>query len=261
MTRTIKHSFYITLLIALALIVGSCEEGPAGIFSSVSQETATNLTMTDALEYTSPSFVARLGTTWYAGIGTLWSKAESATTWTSLSVTGINGVSADSYPFASSGATIGSTLYVAFSDSATGNDLGVWQTTDGSTWSKTPGLPTDRYLRTLLSANGELFAVSANVRSSAEDAANYQVHRLVTGSFGADIAGGTLTTLPTSVAYDGTNYWFTAGTAIYTGSAASITALGTIPTATGAPNGDYAGVCAMGSAVVVSSRYGYLFYS
>lgn len=213
--------------------------------------------MTDAIQDATPSFVVRLGTTYYAGIGTLWNKPEGADTWTPAVGPALLAGTA----FAGSGAVIDvagtETLFVAFTDSM---GTSVWFKTSTSVWSKVESLPTDRYLRMLLTAHDTLFAVTANKRTSVETPENYTIHYLSAGAFvdttvvaNADIG------FPNSVASadNGTTFWFTAGDSLLTGSPSALSIHANEP-----PGGSaYAGVCSTGTDILVSNRLGFLYYS
>jgi len=258
MKTMIRRALFVALAIsAMALI--SCAEGPTGIFASVAAETPVNKTMTPAIEFASPTFVAHLGTTWYSGMGVLWQKADSgATQWTKASVS-LPGVSASDILFADSGAVTGSSLYVAFSDVTTRTSLGVYYTTDGTTWTHIDGFPaTTEYLRRIMAAdNGQIFAVTADERADSTTAEAYSIYYLNLGAFassGAAVTSNAAIGLPTSVAWDGTNYIFTAGYSLVTGTASSLSVLSTTP------GNLYSGVCAYVSGqVIISSRNGYLY--
>jgi hypothetical protein len=69
----------------------SCTEGPVGIFASIAAETDINKYATPAFKSASPAFVAKLGTSYYAGIGELYTRGETATSWTKASTNGLPG--------------------------------------------------------------------------------------------------------------------------------------------------------------------------
>lgn len=249
-------------LIAIAAIaaiaLSACTEGPAGLFASIASETPTNTNMTKAIKNSSQSFVVRLGSTstYYAGIGTLWKKADTDNRWTQADTSGVS----SSTIFAGSAAVIGPDMYVAFFDSATGNGLGVWSY-NGTIWSHVdPGFPAaGRDLRTLLVANGKLFAVTANTRTLTTEIADYSIHHLLGTTFEDTLidSNPTISEQPTSMAFSGGLYWFTAGDLILNGATeTSFTAIGTEP-----PSGSaYSGVSANGADIYISSRTGYLYH-
>jgi len=268
-----KISAVSAFTLAIAFLAMGCEEGPAGIFSSVAneKETSTSIT-TDAIETSSPSFVAKLGDTYYAGIGTLWSKTGDVV-W-SL-VEGLNGkitgLVEPSKAYAGSGAVVSvagtDTLFVSFSDSVTGNGLGVWSTTDGSNWVlASDSLPSDQYVRNLLAANDTLFVVTS---SAVETTESYSLYYFAGTQFQAtSIVADASIGLPDSVAYSGTSYWFTAGGRLISGTAAFSDFTAVIgpedwaadSTAEAPLKATYGGVCAYGTGVIVSSRSGMLYY-
>ncbi|HUW70659.1 MAG TPA: hypothetical protein VMX33_10520 [bacterium] len=260
--KTIVRRALFAALVLAAMALSSCAEGPTGIFASVAAETPVNKNMTPAIEYASPTFVARLGTTWYSGMGVLWQKADGATQWTKASVS-LPGISASDTLFADSGAVVSGTpdtLYVAFRDVTLANSpsLGVYSTADGTTWTQVEATfpVATEYLRSIMVANGQLFAVTTNVRADSATAAAYSIYYL-SGTFqSAGIVADTTIGVPTSVAWDGTNYIFTAGDSLITGTASLLSVL---PTTTGIA---YSGVCSDGSTgIIISSRNGYLYRS
>lgn len=257
MKTFIRRALFAALAIsAMALI--SCAEGPTGIFASVAAETPVNKTMTPAIQYASPTFVARLGSTWYSGMGVLWQKADGATQWSKANVS-LPGVSASDTLYADSGAVAGGKLYVAFSDVTTRTSLGVWAY-DGASWTKVTfagALPfpgTGKYLRKIMvSNNGQLFAVTADERADSTVAEKYSIYTLSGTTFDttAWIYDDTID-IPTSVASDGTNYWFAAGDSLLYGTGATLSKI----TDTGRA---YSGLCYDGTNIIVSSRNGYLY--
>jgi hypothetical protein len=267
----------LSIAFAVAFLFIACEEGPAGIFSSVSSETKTNTDIsTDDIKTSSPSFVARLGTTWYAGIGTLWSKTGEAK-WTKVDLSAVNLVlsSDKSIVYASAGAVINvagaSTLFVAFSDSASGDDLGVWKTTAGTIWEDASlGLPATQYMRKLLAANGILFAVTSTVTGTGTDVSEaYSLYYFDGSQFQATAVTENLAIgMPDSVAFDGSSYWFTAGGKLIKGTGVSTLAVVTGPkdwtadsTAVAPLTATYGGICAIGTSVIISTRTGKLHFS
>ncbi len=256
MKTMIRRALLAALAISAMTLI-SCAEGPTGIFASVAAETPVNKTMTPAIEYASPTFVARLGTTWYSGMGVLWQKADGATQWTKATVS-LTGISASDTLYADSGAVSGTNLYVAFSDVTTRTSLGVWAF-DGTNWTAVDaGFPiATEYLRSIMVANDQLFAVTANVRADTSVTQTYSIYYL-SGTFAsAGISANATIGVPTSVAWDGTNYIFTAGDSLVSGTSASTLAV--LSTTAGSA---YSGVCSDGSGgIIVSSRNGYLYRS
>lgn len=254
--RRAPRALSILAAMVTAVALASCAEDPAGIFSRVVNEKPISTNMTEALEYSSPSFAVRLGTSYYAGIGVFWIKADGATNWTN-EVTLPSAFGATTV-LAGSGAVAGGAMYVLFSDSLSGDSLGVWSTADGSDWTKVEGLPTDRYVRSIMVANGTLFAVCSNVRSTT-DAATYSIYYLNGASFAASsIVDSAAIGLPSSVAYGGGSYWFAAGDALVSGASAGALAVSATEPSSG--DSSYSGACAYGGGVIVSTRTGYLHY-
>lgn len=262
MKTMIRRALLAALAIA-ALALVSCAEGPTGIFASVAAETPVNKTMTPAIEYASPTFVARLGTTWYSGMGVLWQKAAGATQWTKASVS-LAGVAASDTLFADSGAVVTGApdkLYVAFSDVTTRTSLGVWAY-DGTSWTAVDAAfpVATEYLRSIMVANDHLFAVTANVRTDTSVAQTYSIYYLNGAAFtssGIGVTANATIGAPTSVAWDGTNYIFTAGDSLVSGTTEN--SLAVLSTTAGSA---YAGVCSDGLGdIIISTRNGYLYRS
>jgi len=214
--------------------------------------------MTAAIQNATPSFVVCLGTTYYAGIGTLWNKTDDAETWSIATVP----VSPDGTVFASSGAVINvsgtDTLFVAFSYS-TGSSLGIWSTINGADWIQVDAaFPATGYLRTLLAANDLLFAVTAT--SALVDTVLTEFYSIYyfdgTSFVTAGITDDSTIGMPSSVAYDNSAYWFTAGDKILTGVSPGSLSEATEPT----DGSRYAGVCAAGTDIIISSRSGFLYH-
>lgn len=252
----------LAILAVLAIGLSSCDAGPAGIFSRVATEKPINLTMTPALKDSNPSFVARLGEDYYAGIGILRYKKAADTSWSDVGQSVLSEIKATSSTntkpsplFASAGAAIGTNLYVLFVDSGTGQGLGVWKTVDGSVWNKVTGLDSAGYVRTLLSANDELFAVTEASKGA------YSIYHFDGSGFVAtSIVANTSIGYPSSVAHDGSSYWFSAGSKLISGTGELLASenIGDGPVA----GGSYAGLCSTtGSGFVVSTRDGYLHYT
>lgn len=259
MKTMIRRALLAALAIAAMALV-SCAEGPTGIFASVAAETPVNKTMTPAIEYASPTFVARLGTTWYSGMGVLWQKADGATQWTKASVS-LSGVSASDTLYADSGAVSGTNLYVAFSDVTTRTSLGVWAY-DGTNWTRVDSsFPVaTEYLRSIMVANDQLFAVTANVRADTSVAQTYSIYYLNGAAFtssGAGVTANATIGAPTSVAWDSTNYIFTAGDSLVWGMTEN--SLDVLSTTAGSA---YSGICSDGLGdIIISTRNGYLYRS
>ncbi len=254
MKITTARRALIAAIAVAAFALSSCTEGPAGIFASIASETPTNENMTKAIKDSSQSFVVRLGSTYYAGIGTLWKKADGATQWTPADTSGVS----SSTVFAGSAAVIGTDMYVAFFDSDTGDGLGVWSTTNGTVWAPVdPAFPAaGRDLSSILAANGNLFAVTANTRTLTTDIANYSFHHLNVATFeDTNIIASTSVGVPTSVAFGGGTFWLTAGDVILSGTATNLS-----PTTEPPTGAAYSGVCAYGTDVIISNRNGYLYY-
>ncbi|TFG83750.1 MAG: hypothetical protein E4H20_04805 [Spirochaetales bacterium] len=115
-------------------------------------------------------------------------------------------------------------LYVTFVNTATGANLGVWSWNGIGPWAQvgfTAALAANESVRSVLAANTDLFAVTALITGTGDDTVT--THSLYyfdsTNFVDAGIQDAAIG-LPNSVAYDGSNYWFTAGADILTGTTA-----------------------------------------
>ena len=265
--RTLLAAIFVTSTIFL-----SCDD-TLGIFASVAAETANSSNLTEALEASSPDFVVHLGAKYYAGIGKLWSKTDSGTQWAPHSVSGVSAAQ----PFAGSGAVVDiagtDTLFVSFSDSGTGESLGVWSTPDGSTWTRRTLAasalfpPSGENLVNILAANDTVFAVTVNERTLTTDPALYSIYYLDAGTAGAftatNIQDNSTMDAATSASYDpdSTTYILTAGDVILAGSSSVLNAI-TEPAAGGSDySGSYAYNNGANDGVVISTRGGYLHFT
>jgi hypothetical protein len=238
-----------------------------GIFASIAAETDINKYATPAFKSASPAFVAYddVNERYYAGIGELWTRAESATSWTKASTNGLPGTGPY---FATSGAVVGAFLYATIADTSTGKMLGVFSW-NGTIWSRVdatfPIDPGPEKLRSVMAANDILFAVTATetIVNSVVTDTNHSLYFLdtlpnpdvfaSTGIANADIG------LPNAVAWDLTNsrFWFTAGNSVLSGTTASaITINGAAPTAL---FGGLAYVASASPIVVFTTRTGTLY--
>jgi hypothetical protein len=215
--------------------------------------------MTKALETSSPGFVVHLGSAYYAGIGKLWSKPDNGTQWSLHTVSGV----AATQPFVSSGVVAnvgGFKLFAAFVDSSTGDSLGVWSTANGSGWTRVDAAfpPAGTNLVNILAANNTVFAVTVNDRTLTTDPAVYSIYYFDGTIFtSAGILNDPTIGVPTSVAYDGSNYWMTAGDVVLKG---LVTALA--PAAPQPSGSDFSGVAVRNtSELIISSYTGNLYYS
>lgn len=231
---------------ALALALGSCTEGPVGIFASVAAETDINKWATDEFKGTSPNFVAKAGSTYYAGVGGLWKRNIGDSSWTTVNVS-LPSLGTGNYA-AVSGITIGSTMYVLFADADTKAKLGIYSSTNGSTWTEVDvatAVITKNELSHLMTDGNDLFAVTAQVtETDGEKITKHSVYRSIGGAAFAALDGTSLVNadigLPTSIVNDGGTYYLSAGEYIVTGTAGSMTV--TNPATTSA----------FGSAVIVN---------
>jgi len=274
MNTLIQTRRTLSFIIAVtAIFLTSCDDTEAGIFSRVAAETPTSENMTEAIQGATPSFVVRLGTTYYAGIKTLWQKSDAAKQWAEATVPGA--FAGTGTVIASSGSVIKiggttDTLFVAFSDS-TGTSLGIWSTTDGTNWARADSAfpAVGSKLRIILAANDQLFAVSSTVAADLTE--TYSIYHyngtlFESAGFTPDATIG----LPNSVAYANGAYWFTAGGFLLSGTLPTNiakVALGPNDWPAGSTvavplAATYGGVCAInGTGILVSGRNGKLFYS
>lgn len=261
-TSKTRHFAVVAALAASAMAQAalvSCTD-TLGIFASVASETDNSAEKTAAIEYSSPAYVVRLGTTYYAGIGRIWEKAAADTQWSYASVSGISGLEDGSLPFSGSAAVVESggndTLFAAISDSVTGAALGVWATTDGSSWTRTDSAfpPSGESLVRLMAANGTLFAATTNTRSSTDDTAVYSIYYLSGSTFTpTNVADDESLGVPSGAAWDGSAYWISAGDVLLRGGLSSLVAL-TNPSG----GSSYSGLAAKGTEIVAATRTGYL---
>ncbi len=242
------------MLVMLALV--SCAEGPAGIFSRVASDTPINDGMTAAIKYATPSFVAGLGSSWYAGIGTLWSKKDVSSQWEASKDGIVPDVSADKPVIAGSGAAVPGRLYVAFSEASTGIGLGVWETASGTAWSRTDSaFPAQgETLRRILAANGQLFAVTAKPLDPAEAYSLYYYDGAAFKPTG--INASTDIGVPNSLVFYNGAYWFAAGQKLVSGTRDSLTLVDGLGTTS-----RYGGICSTGSGLIVTDNNGYIHFS
>lgn len=222
MKRT-RISLIITAAAALTLFLGSCAEGPVGIFASVAAETDINRLATKEFRGTSPSFVAKLGGTYYAGIGGLWKRGVAETKWTKVdtSAAGSSNYAATSGVVINDGSD--DVLYVTFANPDTKTVIGVFSF-NGTNWDRTvdtfPG--TGEKLRHILAANDQLFAVTAieTIENNVVTKTEHKVYHYDGSDFTIANSGNIEIGLPNAVAYDGINdYWFSAGTSTLNGPA------------------------------------------
>lgn len=262
-----RRPLYILIAVAAAFFA-SCADTEAGIFSRVAAETPISENMTEAIQGSTPSFVVSLGTTYYAGIGTLWKKAKTETQWIKATVP-------ESAALAGSGAVIDvsgtDTLFVAFSDS-TGASLGIWWTTDGTNWTRADSAfpASGSKLRIILAANDQLFAVCSTVATDSNETYSidyYNVTSFATTNFTPTATIG----LPNSAVFANGSYWFTAGGFLLSGTLPTNIAKVALGPKDWPAEGStvavplaatYGGVCAIGTTgILVSGRNGKLFYS
>ncbi len=260
MNRKNYRTGVLLILISLVFMVGvsACTDGPVGIFASIAQETDINASRTAAFDGTSPDFVGRLGSDYYTIInGTIWKPV--AGVWKKLA-TIPPGVSNGT---ASSAATIGGatpTLFVTFGLIGDGTQK-VWSTINGTDWvSVDATFAENGQIDSLLSANDQLFVVTrADTTVDSATTTSYSVYFWNGTSFVLTGPGGTeLTDLsgrPTSVAFDGTDYWLTAGEAIYQ----EATADALVAVVANLPDDSFTGVTTDGTNVIFSSISGKLY--
>lgn len=204
---------------ALALILGSCAEGPVGIFASVAAETDINKHATKEFKGTSPSFVAKLDDTYYAGIGGLYRRTTGATRWEKVDTS----AAGSSRYVATSGVSDGSTLYVTFANPDTKIVIGVFSF-DGSDWVQVDsGFPGEKIRHVLMADNGQLFAVTAieTLDNGVVTKTEHAVYRY-NGTFQLSNSGSIDIGLPNAVARVGTDYWFSAGSSTLGGPIATL---------------------------------------
>lgn len=235
MTRKNYRTSALLLLIFLAFMAGfsGCTDGPVGIFASIALEKDINANRTAAFDGTSPDFVGLLGTNYYTLInGTIWSRTVAGGSWKKLATLppGISNGTASSAVME----RVTPTLYVTFGLIGVSTQK-VWVTIDGTNWLSVDATFTGNgRIDSLLSANDQLFAVTRtdttveSVTTTLYSVLNWNGTSFVTA--GAAVTG--ISGRPTSIAYNGSDYWLTAGTTVFTGSPTNLTALAGIPTDT-----------------------------
>ena len=258
MTR--KHvrtgSTLIVISLILIAVFSSCRAGPVGIFASIAQETDINASRTAAFDGTSPDFVGILGANYYTIINrTIWSRAVNGGSWGKLS-TLPPGVSKGT---ASSATIAGSNLFVTFGLIGDSSQE-VWYTADGTNW-VTTGFPTTEKVDSLLSANGQAFAVTrADTTVDTDTTTLFSVYHWNGTNFvsaGTDFDTG-ISSRPTSMAYGLANYWLTAGQAVYRGS--TEVNLATLTAGDDSlPTDSFAGVTTLDATVIFSTTSGKLY--
>lgn len=255
-----RISLIIMAAAALALVLSACAEGPVGIFASIAAETDINKHATKEFRGTSPSFVAKLDDTYYAGIGGLWKRGVAETSWTKQSTAFLGSGNFS----AVSGAVNGGALFILYVE-ADNNSRGVYKFESG-TWDSTPisitGIsPSEQPTSLLQAETGALFLVTS---TQAKD------------------SDGKITTTSSLYRFDGTNFvketgaqnkpapgvfnaiainestcYFSAGTHVYAGTSGSISLI------TGESNQpsdvNFGGVSIVGTNPVFMGRDGKLY--
>ncbi|MGD9939023.1 MAG: hypothetical protein AB7T74_04395 [Clostridia bacterium] len=250
MTRKNYRNSLLLILITLAVLAGfvGCTEGPVGIFASIAQEKDINANRTAAFDGTSPDFVGILDTNYYTIInGTIWTRPVAGGKW--IEVAPPTGIAQGE---ASSAAIAGTHLYVVFGKIGDSNQK-VWAKETSTAWDDTLAtfIPPVR-IDSLLSANDQLFAIT-RADTGSPIVTEYTLHYLNGTAFTAIPVAG-ISGRPSSVAHDGTDYWITAGEAIYRGAEASF-AVGV----NDLPSDTFAGVTVDGITVIFSSTSGKLY--
>jgi len=225
------------VLLAAAVFV-SCDPGPAGIFSLLENEEPLNKGTTILNDKTA-SFVLRFNDYYYTAIGaTLLRRPVAGGSWASVTVTGAP-VAPDGEIYVISSAVTDSTetnLYVSYSPVAA--TILVY---DGAAWTNygSGSLPAEPVQSLLMASDNQLFAATQS--STGTSSSSYTTYYSIwdddgSGNFTVEpnINGSTIASgCPASIAWDGSNYWITAGNKIFTGIAP-----GTLDEAGGVPT-DY----------------------
>lgn len=193
-----------------AAVLSSCDPGTMGLFEMLEQEKPLNKG-TPALNANTAQFVVRFGTNYYAAVGrTLLTRPAAGGVWTTVST-------APSGYEITSGVVAGGTMYIL----AALSPGRVYSSNDGSNWTPFGDYSAlvqdpDEIPVGLMSANNQLFLAS---RWSTEDpdTTHYAVYYNDAGTFDPSPITNAICGLPSSIAWDGTNYWITAGNAIFRG--------------------------------------------
>lgn len=255
MKRT-RISLIITAAAALTLFLGSCAEGPVGIFASVAAETDINRLATKEFRGTSPSFVAKLNVSgtnyYYAGIGGLYRRAIGATSWEKVDTS----AAGSSNYVATSGVVIGTTLYVTFANPDTKSVVGVFSY-NGSTWARVDASfpASGEKLRHVLSDGTNLFAVTAieTLTDGIISSTDHAVYYLLIASFNPSYTpSGDKIGLPNAVVTGTGGIWMSAGAHILNGATPDSLSKSARPAALG-------GVVSNGGPIFLTGRDGKIY--
>ncbi len=196
------------LLVALVLV--SCDPGTMGLFEMLEQEKPINKG-TPALNANTAQFVLRFGADYYAAVGkTLLTRPASGGVWTTVST-------APSGYDITSGVVAGGSMYILCALSP-GR---VYASNDGSTWTPFGDYSAltqdpDETPKGLLAANNQLFLVS-QWSTVDPDTTHYAIYYNNAGTFTPTPITNAISSLPSSIAWDGTNYWISAGNTVFRG--------------------------------------------
>lgn len=229
MKRT-RFSLIISAAAALAVFLGSCAEGPVGIFASVAAETDINRLATKEFGGTSPSFVAKLGGTYYAGVGGLWKRGVAETSWTKVSVNLPVFGTGDFAAISGINITIATVphIFVLFVNPTTKSKLGVYKSINGTNWDPLDlGPIAVNELSHIMTDGADVFAVTAKVTEADGEKSTTHSIFISDGSAAFDALDSPELVdadigLPTSITLDGGNYYISAGEYIATGTAGSM---------------------------------------
>lgn len=195
----------VTLFILVTtLLLASCNDGPVGIFASIASEAAVTYSGSESFRKATPATVVQRGTTLFAVITQLYKKND--TTWVKATDLPSNAF------YATSAAVIGTKLYVSFFDSNV-RSLGVWETSDNSTWVRTDNTfpASGKQIQQLIATNGKLFAVTSS--NTIDNKTEYVLYELSGSTFTERKTGST--NLFYVIEKDGT-YYVASGANIWT---------------------------------------------
>jgi hypothetical protein len=201
------------ILISLAVMAAfsACAAGPVGIFASIAQETDINANRTKAFNDANASFVGLLGTKYYAIVGTgrLYEKPVTGGKWNRTSLP--SGLS-DAY--AQGAAVANSILYLVLG----ANNPRIYSY-DGTDLTALVFDPSDERIVRVLGTETQLFAITEQLVSG-NRTGKYLIYSFNGTTFDSGYNGtaeADKISLPNSVTFDGSNYWFDGGIKVIKG--------------------------------------------
>ncbi|NLJ45890.1 MAG: hypothetical protein GX430_04955, partial [Treponema sp.] len=203
------------VLLAAAVLM-SCDPGPAGLFAMLERETPKNKG-TAAFNANTAAFVTRLGAHYYAGVGsTILRRLAAGGAWETIPDSG-----APTGSIITAGVSDGTNLYVSYSPAAGS----IRYTSDGTNWNDyvVSGLPAGEPVQNLLYMEGDNRLLAATQHSTGTSSSDYTTYYTLASDNGAGVFTAEATATdqvcgyPSSIAWDGTNYWISAGNTVFKG--------------------------------------------